>query len=60
MTVNKFFLSLLKVWFFYTHNHGKKLVFKTRFCDNEVNNCALSSSLRLVVRVDQLKFEGKA
>jgi hypothetical protein len=37
-----------------TDDHGKKLVLKTAFSDNEVNDCALSGSLGLVMGVNQL------
>ena len=40
-----------------TDDHSKKLVLKTELCHNEVDNRALGSSLRLVMRVNQLGLE---
>jgi hypothetical protein len=51
---NEIFFGLFKIWFFNLDNHSKKLILKTRLCDNKVNNCALSSSFWLVMRVDEL------
>jgi len=42
-----------------TDDHSKKLVLKTTFSYNKVHDCALSSSLRLVVRVNQLSLNIK-
>ena len=59
LTVNKLFLGLLEVGLFNTHDHSKKLVFKTGFSDNEVDDCALGGCLGLVVGVNELGLEVK-
>jgi hypothetical protein len=38
---------------------GKKLIFKTCFCDSEVNQCALSLDFWRVVRIGQLSVQVK-
>jgi hypothetical protein len=50
---------LFEFWFFNTHDTCKKLVFETFFCDEEVDDCALSSCLWFVVRIDQLCLQVK-
>jgi hypothetical protein len=53
-----FFLSF-KFGLLNTHNHSKELVLKTRLCNNEIHNCALSGRLWLVMRIDQLGLQVK-
>lgn len=51
-------------WLLDTHDHSEELIFETGFSDNEVDDCALSGRLGLVVRVDELglevEFEGRS
>lgn len=57
LLVDKLFFSLLKIWLLDFDNHCKQLIFKTRLCNNEVDDGTLSSGLWLVVRVNQLGLQ---
>jgi len=59
LLVHQLFFGLLKIWLFDLDNHCQKLVLKTSFSNDEVNNCALSSSLWLVMWINQLCLEIK-
>jgi hypothetical protein len=48
---------LLELWLFNTHNTCQKLVLKTFFRHQEVDNGALSGSFGLVMRVDQFRLK---
>jgi hypothetical protein len=56
---HEFFLAGFEIRLFYSNDHGKKLVFETVFCDNEINDCTLGSGFGLVVRVEELGLEIK-
>ena len=51
------FFGLLKLGLLNTDNHRKQLVFEATLCDNEVDNGALGSSLRLIVGVVELRLQ---
>ncbi len=57
LLVHEFFLGLLEVGFLDSHDHGKKLVLKTRLSDDEVDDGALGGSLWLIVGVDKLGLQ---
>ena len=59
LLVCELLFSSLKLRLLNTDDHSKKLVLKTAFSYNEVHDRALSGSLGLVVRVDQLSLNIK-
>jgi hypothetical protein len=51
LLLNEFILGLLEIGLLHTNDIGQKLVFKTTFSYDEVNDGAHSSYFRLIVRV---------
>lgn len=57
LLVHQLLLSLFQVRFLHSHDHSQQLIFQTALSDDEVNDCALSSSLGLVMGIVQFSLQ---